>query len=333
MKNTKRLWAFAVIMIISFSLIGCGNEKKNKAIAVFATGILADSPIYQMMADGVTKAVEEYNESNKSKIVLDIIETGTNQSQWSQQLTSVCATGKYDVIIASNPSMPDIALPLCNQFPSQKFIFLDAWCRTSKNIVTVQYRQLEQAYLTGFISGLMSKTGKVGFIAAQEYPIMNDVLLPGFKQGAKEARADCTVDFRIVGNWYDATKGAELADAMYKAGADVILPICGGASQGVISSAKEHGFYIANFDSIGFDKAPHLVISSALTEQKKLAYEMTMKFLNGNVEWGTAREVGMMEGYITFVQDNELYIETVPEDVRERVAQEVERVKGGMFVR
>jgi len=34
MKNTKRLWAFAVIMIISFSLIGCGNEKKNKAIAV-----------------------------------------------------------------------------------------------------------------------------------------------------------------------------------------------------------------------------------------------------------------------------------------------------------
>ena len=217
MKDTLKKIILFLSLFATLLFSSCASKKKySQSIAVFATGILADSPIYQMMVEGVTNAVNEYNfgKPKENHVALSVIETGTNQAKWAAQLTALCATEKYDVIIASNPSMPDLALPLLEQFPNQKFIFLDAWCERNKNISTIRYRQNEQAYLTGYISGLMTRTGKIGLIAAQEYPVMNMILLPNYARGATEARRDSRVDFRVIGNWYDASKGAELADAM-----------------------------------------------------------------------------------------------------------------------
>src|SRR5574344_1135412 len=257
MKQTK--YFFVIILAAFFSLISCTAKKSDKpAIAVFVLCILADSPVYQMLADGVQKAAAEYNSSKKeeNQATVTILEAGTNQAEWASKITSLAAAGTFDVIISSNPSLPELVEPLTQQYPNQKFILLDAYKSGNQNIATVRYNQKEQSYLTGLIAGLMSKTHKIGLLAAQEYPVMNNVILPGFTQGAKAADAETSVDFRIVGNWYDASKGAELAAAMNSAGCDVILPICGGASQGVISAANERGFYITWFDNNGFEKAP-----------------------------------------------------------------------------
>ena len=225
--------------------------------------------------------------------------------------------------------MPDLVTPLTKQFPSQKFILLDAFAQGNDSIATVQYNQTEQSYLTGAIAALMSKKHKIGLLAAQEYPVMNNIILPGFQKGAQDVISGTTVDFRIVGNWYDASKGAELASAMNNAGCDVILPICGGASQGVISAAKEKGFFITWFDSNGFSKAPGIIISSTVMHQQKMAKEVTSEFLLGKTEWGVAKTVGIKEGYIEFVQDDPLYIQVVPQEIREKMADLLASIKDG----
>lgn len=329
MNITKNFCHMALALIFTLFLVSCA-EKKNSltSIAVFAPGILADSPVYQMLADGVKEAVEEYN-AGTEKVKLTILEAGTNQAEWGNKITSLAAAGTFDVIISSNPSLPDLVIPLTKQFPSQKFILLDAFAQGNDSIATVQYNQTEQSYLTGAIAALMSKKHKIGLLAAQEYPVMNNIILPGFQKGAQDVISGTTVDFRIVGNWYDASKGAELASAMNNAGCDVILPICGGASQGVISAAKEKGFFITWFDSNGFNKAPGIIISSTVMHQQKMAKEVTSEFLLGKTEWGVAKTVGIKEGYIEFVQDDPLYIQVVPQEIREKMADLLASIKDG----
>ena len=158
---------------------------------------------------------------------------------------------------------------------------------------------------------------------------MNNIIYTYFEKGAQAANSASTVEFRIVGNWYDATKGAEIADAVAKIGVDVILPICGGASQGVITSAINNGCYITWFDDNGFAKAPGTIISSSVMEQKKMSYNVTKEFIEGKTPWGVAKMVGIKEGFVDFVQDDPLYIQAVPQDIREKMSALLEDIRLG----
>ena len=319
-------------ILLTFIVVSCKPVgPKQFSIAVFIPGICADSPTYAMLRDGVNKAVDEWNYGKEmdQKTRLYVLEAGTNQSEWPAKITALAAEQKYDVIISSNPSLPEIVLPIIEQFPDQKFILMDAEYSGNSNICTVCYNQYEQAYLTGYIGGLMSSSHKLGLVAAQEYPVMNNIIWPYFEKGARDANAQSTVAFRVVGNWFDANKGAMLADILYGEGVDVILPICGGAAQGVINSAVNNNFYITWFDNNGFDKAPGNIISSTVMKQEELSYIMTTDFLNGKTEWGTAKMFGVKEGFVDFVQDDPLYVSTVPAGVRAKMAALVDDIRNG----
>lgn len=320
---------FLLLLLSPLLFFGCTKpSSQNKNIALFVPGIIEDSPVYEMLKNGVTAAVEQYNSNTESqKADLFVLEAGTNQSEWPAKITALAAQGKYDVIISSNPSLPEIIIPIIEKFPQQKFILMDAECEGNKNIFTARYNQYEQAYITGYIGALMSKSHKLGLIAAQEYPVMNEIIYPYFEKGAKAADSNTTVDFRVVGNWYDANKGAVIADALYSYGVDVILPICGGASQGVINSAVNNNFYITWFDDNGFSKAPGNVISSTVMKQEELSKLVTTDYLNDKTQWGNAIMVGIQDGYIDFVQDDPLYTKTVPEEIRNQMAKLIDSLK------
>ncbi|MCR5605233.1 MAG: BMP family ABC transporter substrate-binding protein [Treponema sp.] len=319
--------------IIAFPLLSSCSSKENKterkSIAVFIPGIMADSPIYANLAKGVQKAVESYNQNATTKAEVNIHEAGTNQAEWQTKIIALAATGKYDVIISSNPSLPELVEDVTKQFPEMKFILLDAAANGNPAVAAVSYDQKAQAYISGYIAALMSKNHKIGLIAAQEYPVMNNILYPFYQKGGADAVAGTSTDFRIVGNWYDASKGAELTKAMVQSGVDVILPICGGASQGVISAAIEQGIKLNWFDENGFSKAMGTIISSAMVEQEKVSEEVTKDYLEGKTVFGKTTTVGISDGCIEFIQDDELYIKNVPEDVRNAVKNVYDKLKSG----
>lgn len=161
---------------------------------------------------------------------------------------------------------------------------------------------------------------------------MTNIILPSFIKGAKDVDANMEVDFRIVGNWYDASKASEIANSMYNEGVDVIMPICGGAAQGAIASAKENGFYLIWFDSNGYNKAEGYVVGSATLEQQRCAYEKTLSFINGSLKEGVPEILGMKEGYIKFINDDPIYISTVPLDLREKQEDMLKKIENGELV-
>jgi basic membrane lipoprotein Med (substrate-binding protein (PBP1-ABC) superfamily) len=155
------------------------------------------------------------------------------------------------------------------------------------------------------------------------------VILPGFELGLRSVDPDATVDFRVLGNWYDAGRAAELASSMYATGSHIILPIAGGGNQGVIAAARERDTYIVWYDTNGLSTAPGVVIGSTFVALDQAAYERTLSAIAGELAFGEAEVLGVADGYVGFVEDDSLYTRHVDDGVREEMSAILAKMRQG----
>ena len=144
---------------------------------------------------------------------------------------------------------------------------------------------------------------------------MNNMIKPGYELGAKLANPAIELDFRVLGNWWDANKAAELANSMIDAGVDVIMTACGGANQGVISACQERGKYVLYLDKDNYALAPGTIIGCSALAQEQAVYEHVKAAIAGELVWGEFKILGINEGYVDFVDTNPLYEASVSADV------------------
>jgi basic membrane lipoprotein Med (substrate-binding protein (PBP1-ABC) superfamily) len=210
------------------------------------------------------------------------------------------------------------------------------------------YNQYEQALFLGHLAGLvatstMSHTNaangegppRIGFIAAQEYPLLSRQIVPGFIDGARLVDPAIELDFRVIGNWYDANKAADLASGMIYAGVDVFTSIAGGAAQGIIRAIQEsassgkRSAYAVFFNTNEYGRAPGLVVGCGIMEQKKLVKEILADALAGKIQWGSSKTVGVNDGYLNFIFDDQGYRDSLPPEIRERFAAFMDDLRAG----
>lgn len=330
-----------VLLVTTLFLWACGGDISTDtkdaeiSVALFIPGVLAGSPTYEMMNEGVKKAAQE-----KKNVKVRVVEGGYNQAEWQSQVTALAATKEYDFIMTTNPAMPEICAEVRKNYPNQKFLIWDGYLEGNKGIVTVQFNDRELAYIMGYLARLITQAQlkgtnpdlKVGLIAGQEYPVMNQAIKPGFEQGMLSLGAGVELDFRVIGNWYDATKATELANSMFDSGVDVILPIAGGANQGVVSAAKERGAYVLWYNTDGYSIQPGIVAGSGLIRADKAAYDWTKQAFEGTLEWGTATTVGVKDGYIDLITNNSQYKKIIPKEAQSKLAELLQRMKSGELV-
>jgi len=287
-------------------------------IGVFVPGVVDGSPTYEMMVRGVESAVAEAGTGSVA-----VVEGGFNQSTWEEGVMSMAASGSYDLIVTSNPSMPEIAATVAEAVPGVRFLVLDGYLSGNDQIHTVLFNQREQAFLSGYFAGLISETGRAGLLAGQEYPIMNEVILPAFELGVQTVSAGSSVDFRVLGNWYDAGKAQEITGDMITQGSDVILTIAGGGNQGTIAAARERGAAVLWYDDSGYDQAPGVVLGSSYVQQDTATYEATLRAIRGELPWGEAE--------ISFDTDHPAFIEHVDPAVRDEMEALLQRLAEGQL--
>ncbi len=330
-----------LILILIGSVLfvtGCSKQKgpeksEISGLAVFVPGVLAGSPTYEMMDKGVRKAAEEKDATVKT------VEGGFNQAEWGSQVLALAAEKKYDLIITSNPAMPEICREVKKTYPDQDFLILEGSRIENDTVSTFLFSHLELSYMLGYFAGLVTQSTmeganadlKIGLIAGQEYPEMNQKIRPGFIQGLTAAAPGAELDFRVIGNWYDATKASDLTESMIEAGVDVILTIAGGANQGVISAAKNAGKYVLWYDTNGYALEPGTVIGSGLIREDKAAYEQTLLALKGELPAGSSSYAGVREGFLDFISDDDLYKNNVPEEIRKKQDALVNQFKDGQL--
>jgi simple sugar transport system substrate-binding protein len=331
---TARL-AVCLVLLTPFSAFALGSGEKagdSLSVLVYITGMVAGSPTYELLAQGALEFAESH-----SNITVKVYEAGFNQAEWEEQLTSLVASGEYNLVLGSNPSLPEICANVGKKFPKQKFVITDAQYSGNSQISTYLYNQYEQSLYLGYLAGLITVSKmphanaakKIGFIAAQEYPLLNKHILPGFLAGARLADPDITMDFRVIGNWFDANKAADLARSMMDSGVDVFASIAGGAAQGMIKIAEERGAYVVFHNTNEYKSSPGVIVGCGLMKQRKLVKEILSNVLAGKMNYGTARIVGAQEDYLSFIADDSGYTDYIPQDIQARFGAFMASVKAG----
>ncbi|MDR1108218.1 MAG: BMP family ABC transporter substrate-binding protein [Spirochaetaceae bacterium] len=311
------------------------REAGANRIAVFIPGVMSGSPIYEMLAAGVNRAAAE-----QPGVTVNVIEGGFNQAEWEPRISALAASGVYGLIVSSNPSLPAIAQSVSANFPEQNFLLLDGEVSGNPHIYTLRYNQEEQAFMAGHIAALVTlelsgesaaegAVRRVGLVAGQEYPAMNNIILPGYLAGARAVDPGFTADFRVVGNWFDAGTGALLAADMIRGGTAVILCVAGGANEGVVQAASEAGAKVVWFDTNGYDIRPGTVVGSSVLYQDRAAYEQTKRYLAGTLPFGSAEMVGVADGFVDFVEDDPHYVAAVSPEIRAKQAELIQKIRSG----
>ena len=335
----KMLLSLALTLLFTQSLFASGARSVTQtqapaalSVLIYITGVVAGSPPYESLVQGAQDFAATHD-----GVTIKVYEAQFNQATWEEQLTSLVASGEYDLVLSSNPSLPEICENVAKKFPKQKFIITDAELAGNPQISTYLYNQYEQSLYLGYLAGLVTTSAmsnaneskRIGFIAAQEYPLLTRQMVPGFLDGARMVDPDITLDTRIIGNWYDANKAAELASSMIDAGVDVFTSIAGGAAAGLINTARERGAYVVSYNTNEYAIAQGVIVGCGLMRQRQLVEEILAEALAGTIQYGTAKTVGLKEGYLDFIADDPLYIEALPESVRSSFAAFMEDLRAG----
>jgi simple sugar transport system substrate-binding protein len=317
------------------SMAACSNSAASAptSVAVFVPGVVSGSPTYEQLVAGVTKAV-----AATKGATMKVIEAGFNQSEWQDRLTAVAASGQFSLIVSSNPSLPELCAKVAVDFPKIRFFVADAWMPGNPAIHTVLYNQYEQAWTVGYLAGLVASTpidghkpsGMAAMVVAQRYPSLDKLIEPGFRAGLVAAFPGARYESRVIGNWYDANKASELAKSLFASGADIVLPIAGGAGQGVLSAAAETGRRALWFDGSGYDLAPGVVVGSAIVRQDRLVAERVGQILSGKgaALYGKADIVNAAQGYVDFDETGAAY-KALPASLRAAFEKELEALRKG----
>jgi simple sugar transport system substrate-binding protein len=319
------------------------EQDKPLSVLVYVTGVIAGNPYYEILVDGAQEFSDAHN-----NVTIKIYEAGFNQAEWEEQLRSMIADGKYDLVLGSNPSLPEICVSIGKTFPLQKFIITDASLPSGSDnsqICTYSYNQYEQALFLGYLAALVATSDmphtnnvnrnsspRLGFIAAQEYPLLSRHIVPGFLDGAHRVDPSIELDFRVIGNWYDVNKAANLAASMINTGVRVFTSIAGSASHGIIHTIKEQGAYAVNFNSNNYSDAPGIIIGCGIMEQKKLVLEILADVIDGKIQYGTGRTVGVQDGYLDFIFDDSGYRDHLPVDIQEKFTTFMDELRTGRVV-
>jgi simple sugar transport system substrate-binding protein len=134
-------------------------------------------------------------------------------------------------------------------------------------------------YLNGIVAGHMTKSKKIGFVAAKPIP---QVLLNinSFLLGARQVDPSITCQVIFTGEWSLAVKEAEATNALADAGCDVITCHVDGPKV-VIETAAGRGCYVCGYHADQSPLAPQLYLTGAEWNWATVYTGMVQTLLDG----------------------------------------------------
>ncbi len=176
----------------------------------------------------------EHDQGRKyvEKILDGFVETGYDEQvpedRVGQVIDSAVAKG-YNLIFTTSFGYMDATNAKAGQYPRVLFGHCSGYKRMHPNVVTYFAEAYQAYYLNGIIAGAMTKTGKVGYVAAQLIPEVKrhiNAFAIGVREGARLAgRNPEEVKVLVrgpLGAWYAPDKARAEAEALIAQGVDVI---------------------------------------------------------------------------------------------------------------
>lgn len=123
------------------------------------------------------------------------------------------------VIFATSFGYGEAVLEAAKKYPDVLFAHATG-VRRAPNVATYMADFYQVYYLNGLAAGALSKTGKVGYVAAYPIPEVKRHI-NAFALGVRAVNPKAQVLVRWINAWYDPAKAREATEALLAQGADV----------------------------------------------------------------------------------------------------------------
>ena len=188
------------------------------------------------------------------------------------------------------------------------------------NVMTYIAELYQAYYINGLIAGSLTKSNKIGYIAAFPIPEVKRHI-NAFALGIKEANPDAEVEVRWLFNWFDPSGAKEATEALIDEGADVFAFT--EDTPTVIQTAGEKGLPSFSHYASMLDFSPDTVVSGQLAHWEAIYIDFIKgiqsgKYTTENLEdldyfWrmgDKAAEAGAKPGMVV----NPAYIDALKEN-------------------
>jgi basic membrane protein A len=247
---------------------------------VLSVGGLGDKSFNDSAYEGLKRAADEFG----IKPVYGQPEQMAEDEKYLRQY----AEQGMDLVIAVGFLMKDALDKVAGEFPETDFAIIDAVVE-QPNVASLVFREHEGSFLVGAIAGLITETGKVGFIGGMDIPLIHKFEV-GYIEGVKHVRPDADVVIAYAGSgpeaFHDPVKGKSLALSQFDRGADVIFQAAGSTGNGVIDAAQERGLFAIGVDANQNYMAPGHVLTSMLKRVDVSVYQIIKDVVEGKFEGG-----------------------------------------------
>jgi basic membrane protein A len=196
--------------------------------------------------------------------------------------------------------------------PGSKFLLVDSVLLDAEgkpyslpNVRTVTFKEHEGSFLVGALAGLVSKTGKVGFVGGMEVPLIKR-FEAGYRAGVKTTNPKAAPGLIAVytGSFNNVAAGKQVAQDLIAKGADVIFQAAGADGLGVIQAVKEakaagKTVYVIGVDSDQSHVAPEVVLTSMLKHVDLAIYNAAKDLTEGKFTSGD-QVLGLKDGGVGY---------------------------------
>jgi basic membrane protein A len=226
----------------------------------------------------------------------------------------------YKLIFTTSFGYMDPTINVAKDFPETVFIHISGY-KTAENVGTGFAKIEEPRYVSGLIAGKMTKTNKLGYVAA--FPIPEVIRgINAFTLGIRKVNPAATIKVVWTSTWFDPQKERSAADALFDSGVDVT-----GQHQdspATLQSAAAHGAYGVGYDSDMSKKVPEAALTSPVFVWAPYYIRTVQEVLDGT--WETSQFWG---GWVDGVVDIAPIGAMVPEDVKALAIADADKFKKG----
>jgi basic membrane protein A len=212
----------------------------------------------------------------------------------------------FKLIFATSFGYMDQVVAVAQDFPDTIFIHISGY-KTAENVGTGFAKIEEPRYVSGIIAGKMTKTNKLGYVAAFPIP---EVLrgINAFTLGVRSVNPDAVVSVVWVNSWFNPQQERAAADSLLDAGADVTAQHQD--SPATLQAAAARGLYGVGYDSDMSKTVPEAALTSPIFVWAPYYIATVQAVLDGT--WTTNQFWG---GWVDGVVDLAPYGAMVPAEV------------------
>lgn len=295
----KKMYAvLSVLLVLAFAVSACGQAAAPKKLVcqVTDTGGIDDKSFNATAWKGVQDAMAGLGVDGK------YLES-QQQTDYEKNINAFIEE-KCDLIITVGFLLGDATQAAAVANPDVKFSIVDyAYDPVIPNVVGQVFATDQAAFLAGYLSAGVTKTGKIGTFGGIQIPSVT-AFMDGFAMGAAAYNAKHGTSVEVLGwdpaaqtglfagNFESTDDGKRLGTTLMDEGADIIMPVAGPVGLGTAAAALERGgVYIVGVDNdwaIANATYAPIVLTSVLKNMDKTTYTVVQNVLDGTFKGGLA---------------------------------------------